>query len=65
LPPNVSGVQADEVVIPAGKDEAKLVLRVPAGTNPGGRGNLVVRGTAVFGKTPVVHEAKINVNVVK
>jgi hypothetical protein len=65
LPPGVSGVAADEVVIPAGKDEAKLLLRVPAGTNPGGRGNLVVRGTAVFGKTPVVHEAKINVNVVK
>ncbi len=65
LPPGAKGVDAGDVIIPAGKDEAKLVLRVPAGTNPGGRGNLVVRATALFGKTPVVHEAKINVNVVK
>jgi hypothetical protein len=65
LPAGAKGVEAGEVVIPAGKDEAKLVLRVPAGTNPGGRGNLVVRATAMFGKTPVTHEAKLNVNVVK
>ena len=65
VPPSVKGVEAGQVVIPAGKDEATLLLRVPAGTNPGNRGNLVVRATAQFGKTPVPHEAKLNVNVVK
>jgi hypothetical protein len=65
LPPGANGVEAGEVVIPAGKDEAKLVLRVPPGANPGGRGNLLVRATAMYGKSAVVHEAKLNVNVVK
>jgi hypothetical protein len=65
LPKGVEGVEAAEAVIPAGQDEAKLTLAVPAGAKPGFRGNLVVRATAQFGKTPVGHEAKLNVNVVK
>jgi hypothetical protein len=65
LPPGVTGVEAAEVVIPEGKDEARLVLRTAAGVNPGARNNLTVRATAQFNKTPVPHEAKINVNVVK
>jgi hypothetical protein len=47
-------------------DEAKLVLKVPAGAAPGGKPNIVVRAVAMWnGKTPVTHESKINVNVVK
>ena len=65
LPPSAKGVEAGEVVIPAGKDEATLTIRVPAGTAPGNRGNLVVRATAQYGKTSVPHEAKLTVNVVK
>jgi hypothetical protein len=66
LPAGARGVEADEVTIPAGKDEAKLVIRVPAGASPGVRGNLVVRAVALFnGKTATNHEAKVNVNVVK
>lgn len=65
LPANIKGVEAAEVIIPAGKDEAKLVLRVPNGTNPGLRGNLILRATALFGKSAVPHEAKLNVNIVK
>ena len=65
LPPGVQGVEAGPVVIPAGKEEATLVLKVPAGTAPGNRANLVVRAIAQFGKTPVPHEAKLSVNVVK
>lgn len=65
LPPGVTGVSAAEVTIPAGQDEAKLVLAAPAGTNPGGRNNLVVKATAMYNGKPIVHETKLNVNVVK
>jgi hypothetical protein len=66
LPPNTKGVEAAEVVIPPGRNEAKLVLKVPAGTAPGSRGNLVVRATALVGdKVPTTQEIKFNVNVVK
>jgi hypothetical protein len=66
LPPGVQGVEAGEVTIPAGQDEAKLVLRSAAGANPGNRPNLVVRATALYkGKVPTTHEAKLSVNIVK
>jgi hypothetical protein len=66
LPPNAKGVSVEEVTIPAGKDEAKLVLRIDAGMTPVNLQNLVVRATAmVNGNLPTVHEAKLNVNIVK
>jgi hypothetical protein len=65
LPPNTKGVEVAGAVIPAGKDEAKLVVKVPAGATPGGRNNLVVRATAMSYGHPIKHEAKFNVNVVK
>jgi len=66
IPPGIKGVEAADVTIPAGADEAKLVLKAPAGAMPGGRANLVVKAVAVWeGKTPVTHETKLNVNVVK
>jgi hypothetical protein len=66
VPPALKGVSAEDVVIPAGKDEAKLVLTVPADAAPGPRNELIVRATAlVNGKVPVAQEAKLNVNVVK
>jgi hypothetical protein len=65
LPPNVQGVGADEVTIPAGKDEAKLVVKVPADAAPGNRPNLVVKLTATLAGKTLAQESKINVNVVK
>jgi hypothetical protein len=66
LPTAVKGLTIADVVIPAGKDEAKLVLTVPADAMPGPRNDLVVKVTANWnGNVPVVHEAKFNVNVVK
>lgn len=66
LPKDVAGVAAAEVVIPPGQNEVKLLLKAPADAKPGNRDNLVVKATALFnGKTPTVHEAKLNVNVVK
>jgi hypothetical protein len=47
-------------------DEAKILLRAPADVTPGNRQNLIVRAVAVInGNTPLTHETKINVNVVK
>jgi hypothetical protein len=65
LPKGVKGVEAADVVIPAGQNEGKLVVRAPVGTAPGFRGNLIVRVVATFRGTPVPHEARLNVNVVK
>ncbi|MFO0878655.1 MAG: PPC domain-containing protein [Gemmataceae bacterium] len=66
LPAGIAGVEAAEVTIPANQNEAKLVLKAPAGAAPGGRSNLVVKATALFnGKTPTVHETKFNLNVTK
>lgn len=66
LPPAVKGVSVDETTIPAGKDEAKLVLRAAPDAAPGNRADLIVRVTGtVNGNVPVVQELKISVNVVK
>ena len=66
VPPAVQGVTAAEVVIPAGKDEAKLILMVPATAAPGNRAGLIVRATAMYnGTLPIVHDAPLTVNVVK
>jgi hypothetical protein len=66
LPPNTQGISADEVTIPAGQNEAKLILRVPPDANPGNRANLTVQASAVVnGSLTLNHETKISVNVVK
>jgi hypothetical protein len=65
LPPDVKGVTINEVVIPAGKDEAKLLLKVAPDAQPGNRANLAVVATALFNNVPIAQEVKFNVNVVK
>ncbi len=64
-PPNAKGITAPEVTIPAGQNEAKLVLTVAADAPPGNRNDLVVRAVAMFGNTPVTHEQKLAVNIIK
>ncbi len=67
LPPGTQGLAADEVTIPSGKDEAKLIVRVLANAPPGNRPNLTIRASAVIqpGNVTLNHEAKININIVK
>jgi hypothetical protein len=66
LPAGIKGIAAEETTIPAGQDEAKILLRAPADAKPGNRMNLVVQAVATLnGNTPLTHEARINVNVVK
>ncbi len=66
LPPNVKGVSADNVTIAAGANEAKMTLRIPAGTPPAALQNLTLRATAVVnGNVTLTHEIKIGVNIAK
>lgn len=63
-PMGVTGVTADEVTIPAGKDEAKLVFKAAADAKPGAVNNGTVVVTAVYDKKhTITHEVKVNFNV--
>jgi hypothetical protein len=63
LPAGAKGVEVAEAVIPAGKDETKLVLK--AGATPVNLANLVVRATGTYQGHATTQETKLNVNVVK
>jgi hypothetical protein len=63
LPPGAKGAQIGDAVIPAGKDEAKLVIK--AGAMPMNLPNLIVRATANYQGHATTHEVKLNVNVEK
>jgi hypothetical protein len=64
-PPNAKGIEAPEVTIPAGKDEAKLVLTIAGDAAVGNRGDLLVRATTKYNNVDIVQEAKFAVNIVK
>ena len=59
------GVTAAEVTIPAGKDEAVLVLKTAADAKPGALAGTVVVTAVYAGKYPVVYENKVSFSVVK
>ena len=66
LPPNANGVTCDEVTIPAGQSEGKLMVRATDAAAIMNFANLSVVATAMYeGKTPITQEAKLSVNVVK
>jgi hypothetical protein len=66
LPPGAKGLEADEMTIPAGSNEGRLVIRAEPEAAPGPRPNLTVRAVALFnGKVPTKQEVKVNVMVVK
>jgi hypothetical protein len=65
LPDGSKGVTAEEVTIPADRDEAKLVIRAAAGTPQGQRNGAAVRASATYENQPTVQEAKLTLNVVR
>ena len=67
LPPTVKGVTVDPAVIPAGKDEVKLIVKVAADAMPGNRPDLIVRATALYQwHVPTASpDVPLTVNVVK
>jgi len=64
LPGENRGLQAEDVKIAAGKNEARLVFSVAAGT-PARTINVTVRAAADFQGHAIVHEVKVGINVVK
>jgi hypothetical protein len=64
--PKGMGISAEEVVVPAGKNEAKLVLKVSGKAPQGEKRELLMRATAT-GKdgTPITQDVKFNVQVAK
>jgi len=65
LPPKTEGISADEVTIPAGKNEAKLILRAAEDAEPGPRNNLIFQATATVSGLTLTQETKINVKVLE
>jgi hypothetical protein len=66
LPPNVQGITAAEVVIPAGQTEAKLIIKADANVPPGAKPDFIVRATAMVAENvPAVQEVKFALNVTK
>jgi hypothetical protein len=66
VPQGMKGLQAEAVTIPAGKDEAKLVVKVDEDAAPGNRTDLRIKATAlVADKVALTHETKFSLNVVK
>lgn len=62
---DAAGVTAIDVVIPAGKDEAKLVLKTAADAKPGALAGAVVVTATYGGKYAVVYENKVSFNLAK
>ncbi len=66
IPGEAKGIEADGATIPAGGDEAKLVIKVAPEAARGSRPVLLVRATALFlDKTPIVQEVQFPLNVSK
>jgi hypothetical protein len=66
LPPNAKGVSAEEVTVPPGQNEAKVVLKVAADAAPMNLKDLVLRITGSYnGTVPTNQETKFTVTVVK
>jgi hypothetical protein len=62
---DANGVTATEVVIPAGKDETKLVLKTDANAKPGTLAGTVTITATYAGKYTVVYENKVSFNLAK
>jgi hypothetical protein len=65
LPPNAKGVEVAAADVPAGKDEARLIVKAAKDAPVASLANLTLRATGTAFGTAVNHELKFNVNVVK
>ncbi len=66
LPPGTKGLSADKVIIPAGQNEARLVLRAAPDAATGPRPSLSVEAVALIdGTLPATHRAKLSISVGK
>jgi hypothetical protein len=65
-PMGVRGVTADDVTIPAGQNEAKLIITAAKDAKPGAVSNASIVVTAVYDKKhTITHEAKVTFTLAK
>jgi hypothetical protein len=65
FPPGTTGIATTEVTIPTDQNEGKLQLQAAGDAKPGSITNATITVTAMYANQyPIVHEAKINLNVV-
>lgn len=65
-PPGITGISAEEEMIPAGKNEAKLLLEADDDAKPGAVTNATIRVTALYGgRHKIVHEVKVTFTLAK
>lgn len=65
LPPNTKGLTANEVTLPAGKDEIMLPIQVAADAAAGTFPLSIIATAMVEGKVPITHEVKSQIVVDK
>jgi hypothetical protein len=65
FPKEVTGLEADEVTLPASQNEVKIVLRADEDATPGPRNNIAVEATCQLHGVTLTHVAKFNVNIGK
>jgi hypothetical protein len=65
LPKGGKGLKAEPTTIPAGANEAHLLIRAVPGAAPGPRPNVIIRAIGRVNGTPTRQEMKLNVTVVK
>jgi hypothetical protein len=65
-PMSVKGLEAEEVTIPAGKNEAKLVITADEDAKPGAVSGASIIVTALYDKKhPITHEVKVAFTLIK
>jgi hypothetical protein len=65
LTPDSKGVRAEPAVIPAGKDEGKLIIKADDDAPLGGHKGLIKAVAVVGGRTTITQEAKFQVQVAR
>jgi hypothetical protein len=66
VPAKAKGISAEELVIPAGKTEGRLIVKAAADASPGLRPNLVIKATgADKDGASITQEAKFTIMVSK
>ncbi|MFO0802532.1 MAG: hypothetical protein U0791_05340 [Gemmataceae bacterium] len=60
---DATGITVAEVIVPAGKDEAKLVFKAAADAKPGAIAGTIQLSATYDKKYPINHETKVNFTI--
>jgi hypothetical protein len=65
VPPDAKGLAAEEVVIPEGKNEAKMTIKAAAEAQPGTKATIVRVAATIKEKVEMKQDVKLSLNVAK